>query len=78
MYLSQDAKRRLSIAARRRRRSEAELIRAAIDRLLADEPERPKPNPPDLTIDPAIADNVDEHLAVGFGADGMEGDLWHS
>jgi hypothetical protein len=45
VYLSQDAKRRLSLAARRHR-SEAELIRDAIDRLLAEEPERPRPNPP--------------------------------
>jgi predicted transcriptional regulator len=37
VYLSQDAKRRLSLAARRRHRSEAELIRDAIDRLLGEE-----------------------------------------
>ena len=43
VYLSQDAKRRLSAAARRRHRSEVELIRDAIDQLLADEPERPRP-----------------------------------
>jgi hypothetical protein len=76
VYLSQDAKRRLSLAARRRRRSEAELIRDAIDRLLAEEPERPKPNPPTLDLDPSVVDDVDEHLSAGFGADGLEGDWW--
>ena len=78
VYLSQDSKRRLSAAARRRRRSEAELIRDAIDRLLAEEPERPKPNPPMLDLDPSIADQVDEHLSAGFGSDGLEGDPWHA
>ena len=45
VYLSQDAKRRLAVAARRRHRSEGELIRDAINRLLANEPAHPKPNP---------------------------------
>lgn len=66
VYLSQDAKRRLSAAARRRRRSEAELIRDAIDQFLADEPERPRPTPPQLDLDPAVIDNLDEHLSAGF------------
>jgi len=78
VYLSQDAKRRLSAAAHRRHRSEAELIRDAIDQLLADEPERPRPNPPQLDLDPAAIDNLDEHLSAGFGADGLEGGSWHS
>ncbi len=72
VYLSEDAKRRLSLAARRRRRSEAELIRQAVDMLLAEEPERPRPSPPALDIDPSIADRVDEHLAAGFGRDGLD------
>lgn len=78
VYLSQDAKRQLSAAAHRRHRSEAELIRDAIDQLLADEPERPRPSPPQLDLDPAVIDNVDEHLSAGFGADGLEGTSWHS
>ncbi len=78
VYLSQDAKRRLSLAARRRHRSEAELIRDAIDRLLAEEPERPKPNPPVLDLSPPIADDVDGHLAAGFGADGLGDDWWRA
>jgi hypothetical protein len=78
VYLSQDAKRRLSAAAHRRHRSEAELIRDAIDQLLADEPERPRPSPPQLDLDPAVIDNVDEHLSAGFGTDGFEGASWRS
>jgi len=74
VYLSQDAKRRLSRAARRHGRSEAELIRQAVDRLLAEEPARPRPSPPTLDIDPSIADRVDEHLSAGFGRDGL--DVW--
>jgi hypothetical protein len=78
VYLSQDAKRRLSAAAHRRHRSEAELIRDAIDQLLAEEPAHPRPCPPQLDLDPAVIDNVDEHLAAGFGAGGFEGALWRS
>jgi Ribbon-helix-helix protein, copG family len=76
VYLSQDAKRRLSQAARRRHRSEAELIRDAIDRLLAEEPERPRPDPPKFAFDLAIVDRVDEHLAAGFGRDGLAEGEW--
>jgi predicted nucleic acid-binding protein len=46
VYLPLDAKRRLSAAAHRQHRSEAELIRDAVSRLLAEEPESPRPNPP--------------------------------
>ncbi|HTZ26689.1 MAG TPA: ribbon-helix-helix protein, CopG family [Streptosporangiaceae bacterium] len=78
VYLSLDAKRRLSAAARRRHRSEAELIRDAIDQLLAEEPEHPRPNPPQLDLDPAVIDNLDENLSAGFGADGFEDTSWRS
>jgi len=78
VYLSLDAKRRLSAAARRRHRSEAELIREAIDQLLTDEPEYPRPSPPQLDLDPAVVDNLDEHLSAGFGVDGLEGASWRS
>jgi Ribbon-helix-helix protein, copG family len=78
VYLSHESKRRLSAAARRRHRSEAELIRDAIDRLLAEEPERPKPSPPLLDLDPSIVDQVDEHLSAGFGMDGLADDLWRA
>jgi Ribbon-helix-helix protein, copG family len=76
VYLSRDAKRRLSQAARRRHRSEAELIREAIDRLLAEEPERPKPNPPKFAFGPPVVDRVDDHLAAGFGRDGLVAGGW--
>jgi Ribbon-helix-helix protein, copG family len=73
VYLSEDAKLRLSRAARRRHRSEAELIRQAVDMLLSEEPQRPRPSPPALDLDPVVADNVDDHLSAGFGRDGLEG-----
>lgn len=76
VYLSQDAKRRLSAAAQRQHRSEADLIRDAISRLLAEEPQAPRPNPPRLDLDPSVADNVDEHLSAGFGAAGLEDGPW--
>jgi Arc/MetJ-type ribon-helix-helix transcriptional regulator len=76
VYLPAEDKRRLTAAARRRRRSEAELIRDAIERLLAEEPARPLPDPPEIDIDPEVADRADEHLARGFGADGLEATTW--
>lgn len=76
VYLSLDAKRRLSAAAHRRHRSEADLIRDAIGRLLAEEPERPRPSPPRFDLDPSVADHVDDHLSAGFGAAGLEDGLW--
>jgi hypothetical protein len=76
VYLSLDAKRRLSAAAHRLHRSEADLIRDAIGRLLAEEPERPRPDPPRLDLDPSIADHVDEYLSAGFGAAGLEDTPW--
>lgn len=76
VYLSLDAKRRLSAAARRQHRSEADLIRDAIGRLLAEEPERPRPHPPEFEWDPSFVDDLDAHLAAGFGADGLEEGLW--
>jgi hypothetical protein len=76
VYLSPDAKRRLSAAAHRQHRSEADLIRDAIGRLLAEEPERPRPSPPRFDLDPSIADHVDEDLSDGFGAAGLEDGLW--
>lgn len=77
VYLTQDAKRRLSLAALRRHRSEAELIREAIDRLLAEEPARPRPNPPVIDGEAPFADQADEYLsASGFGRDSEEGDWW--
>ena len=72
VYLTQEAKRRLSLAAKRRHRSEAELIREAIDKLLAEEPARPRPKLPIFHgVDHTVADRVDEVLSEGFGMDGL-------
>jgi hypothetical protein len=76
VYLPLDAKRRLSAAAHRQHRSEADLIRDAISRLLAEEPANPRPNPPSFDLDPSVADHVDEHLSAGFGTAGLEDGLW--
>lgn len=76
VYLPLDAKRRLSAAAHRQHRSEAELIRDAVNRLLAEEPEGPRPNPPRFDLDPAVVDHVDEYLSAGFGTAGLEDGLW--
>ena len=76
VYLPLDAKRRLSAAAHRQHRSEAELIRDAVNRLLAEEPEGPRPNPPRFDLDPAVVDHVDECLSAGFGTAGLEDGLW--
>jgi Ribbon-helix-helix protein, copG family len=64
VYLPLDVKRRLSAAAHRQHRSEADLIRDAISRLLAEEPKSPRPNPPSFDLDPSVADHVDEHLSA--------------
>jgi Arc/MetJ-type ribon-helix-helix transcriptional regulator len=73
VYLPERTKQRLARAAARRHRSEAELIRDAIDRLLRDEPPERRPV---LGIfdsgDPDFAENVDEILAEGFGRDGVD------
>ena len=76
VYLPLDAKRRLSAAAHRQHRSEADLIRDAIGRLLAEEPESPRPNPPRFDRDPSVADHVDEYLSTGFGDAGLADGLW--
>ena len=73
VYLPEQLKHDLALAARRRGRSEAELIREAIARLVAeDEQDRPRPRPGLFASgDPALAEKVDEVLAGGFGADGV-------
>ena len=71
VYLPLDANRRLSAAAHRQHRSEAELIMDAVNRLLAEEPEGPRPNPPRFDLDPTVVDHVDEYLSAGFGTAGL-------
>lgn len=73
VYLPEQLKRDLALVARRRGRSEAELIREAIARLVAEEgQDRPRPKPGLFTSnDPHLAERVDKVLAEGFGADGV-------
>ena len=65
VYLPETLKRRLEQAANRHGQSEAELIRQAIERLLAEEA-RPRPRALFHSGDPTLARRVDEALA-GFG-----------
>ncbi len=66
VYLPDALKRRLAQVAHRRGQPEAALIRAAIERLLADEA-RPRPTLPLFhSGDPTLAEHVDDALA-GFG-----------
>lgn len=74
VYLPDELKRRLALAAKRRRRTEADIIRSAIEIELANEPfHRPKPH---LGIgssgDPMTAERIDEILAAGFGTEGLD------
>jgi len=64
---------RLKRAANKCGRSEAELIRAGIDWILANTPvDRPRPSLFVSSGDPTWIDRTDEILAEGFGADGYD------
>lgn len=65
VYLAQRTKRQLAALAAREGRSEAELIRVAIDRLVREEPRKPR-FPLFRSDDPTMARRVDE-LLKGFG-----------
>ena len=66
VYLDEEAKRALAVMARAQERSEAELIRSAIDQLIESE-QPPKPRLPLFSsADPGLAERVDEVLN-GFG-----------
>jgi hypothetical protein len=71
VYLSELTKKRLAQLARRRKTSEANLIREGIERLVFSEPPAiPKPRAPLFSSgDPTLARRVDEELAKGFGRD---------
>ena len=62
----------LKAAARRRRQSEAELVREGIRRILAEEAGPVMPDFGILDAEPVTADEIDAALAVGLGADGIE------
>lgn len=66
IYLSEPLKRQLKRLAKRLGRSEAQLIRDAVERLVQEEP-APRPRLPLFaSLDPDLAERVDEALA-GFG-----------
>jgi hypothetical protein len=66
VYLPEHVKRRLTRLAKEQHRSEAELIRAAVERLIEDAP-RPRPTLPLFSSgDPTIVERWDE-LMEGFG-----------
>lgn len=69
VYLPEALKRRLEHVARVQGRSEADVIRAALDEFTAAQ-ERPRPTLPLFTsLGEPIAERVDEILAEGFGRD---------
>lgn len=75
VYIPQQLKRGLAAAASRSHRSEADLIREAIGKLLADQPALPEGrwgagNSGDS--EPMTAERFDALLSEGFGADGLQ------
>jgi hypothetical protein len=68
LYLEREMKRAIERTARERDCSEAEVIRAAIAKEVADGDERPLPRFGLFSAEP-FADRVDEILAEGFGED---------
>ncbi len=72
VYLPDADMRALKAAARRRRQSEAELIREGIRRVLAEEADPVLPGFGILDADPATAADIDAALASGFGAAGID------
>jgi hypothetical protein len=73
VYLSEQTKQRLARAAVRRHRSEAELIRDAIEQLLQGEPPVRRPAVGIFDSgDPSFAERADEILAEGFGREGVD------
>ena len=69
VYLSESLKERVSRVAREQNRSEAEVIRAALEEFTSRE--RPRPTLPlfESVGRPDLAERVDEILAEGFGRD---------
>jgi hypothetical protein len=70
IYLPEELKRRIETAAREQRRSEAEVIRDALDAGVAPL-ERPRPRLPLYrgAGETNVAERVEELLAEGFGRD---------
>ncbi|MGH6739275.1 MAG: CopG family transcriptional regulator [Bradyrhizobium sp.] len=72
VYLSDTDMQALKAAARRRHQSEAELIRAGIRRILAEETGPVLPTFGILDGDPVTAAEIDAALAAGLGSAGIE------
>jgi len=72
VYLPEADMEALKAAARRRRQSEAELIREGIRRVIAEEAGPVLPDFGILDADPATAADIDAALAAGLGAAGIE------
>jgi hypothetical protein len=71
VYLHDAQAARLKRVAARCGRSEADLIREGVDRILQEMPvERPRPRLLLDSDDPTWADRTDEILAEGFGTEG--------
>jgi Arc/MetJ-type ribon-helix-helix transcriptional regulator len=72
VYLPEADMQALKAVARRRHQSEAELIRAGIRRILAEEAGPALPDFGILDAAPATAADIDAALAAGLGAAGIE------
>ena len=69
VYLPEALKLRVEQIARAQGRSEAEIVRTALEQFAAGQ-DRPRPTLPLLSSgDPGLAERVDELLAEGFGRD---------
>ena len=67
IYLPDDLKAALEREARRSSRSEAELVRLALERLLAPPTPPPRPRFGQFRGEPLTVEQMDEALALGFG-----------
>lgn len=72
VYLPEADMQALKAAARRRRQSEAELIREGVRRVIAEEDEPVLPDFGILDAEPVTAAEIDSVLAAGLGAAGTE------
>ncbi len=73
LYLPEELKSRLKHRALRVRRSEADIIREALTKDLAEEMPRPRPSwGIGHSGDPTIGDRIDEILAAEFGAEAID------
>ncbi|HEX3732972.1 MAG TPA: CopG family transcriptional regulator [Mycobacteriales bacterium] len=73
LYMSDELKSRLKRRAVQTRRSEAEIMREALDRALAEDEPRPRPRLGGFRSgDPTITARIDDILADEFGAEAID------